>query len=615
MNPPFFFCLHDSHMTWHNITIFRFFLSFSLLMLQEPDPNSANAQKKAAKKAEKAAKKAAAKAAAGGGAAAAAATNAKPIAAPTPEKQAKAPNKPEKAATAPALPIAATQAFLARVAPMQIVWNPNASSTNLPLVALTTAVASNTILDYTLAAHHKAPSVAMGLPPNNNNNRGTVAQGDYAVARYMARQTQSSFYPCKTDADMTANIDMWIDYAASLLRLEETRQFKAAVLTVEKALQAGRTFVTGHALTAADVALFQILGFPTTTTTLEQVLNKIPPVAVETRRWCRTLAVHPALQEAAQLAAPAEITDFCGAPQVEPLVTGMCALEGAVPGRVVTRFPPEPSGYLHIGHAKAVLLNDYYATRYRGRLILRFDDTNPSKEKEEYQESFVVDLAQLGVKPDVVSYASDYFDVCLGYAKQMMAAGLAYMDDTPPDQMKTKRENRQASKHRNTQTPAEALEKFELMCSGDAAGAAWCLRAKIDMTSNNGTLRDPVLYRQNLTPHHRTGSTHKAYPTYDFCWYVRIFEKPCACTRAKHIRTLFSNARLLLPFAAPLWIQLKGSPMHCVRRNMMTATHSFSGWQRRSISVVLETTTFPKLILNTPFSPSVSSPGLSNKAT
>ena len=508
------------------------------MLIQQADANSANAQKKAAKKAEKAAKKAAAKAATGGGGGAAAAaaatpaaaaTNVKPTATPTPETQAKqAPNKPAKT-TAPALPVAATQAFLARVAPMQIVWNPNASSTNLPLVALTTAVASNTILDYTLAAHHKAPSVAMGLPTNiNSNNSATVVQGDYAVARYMARQTQSSFYPCNTDADMTANIDMWIDYAASLLRLDETRQFKAVVLTVEKALQAGRTFVTGHALTAADVALFQILGFPTTTTALEQVLNKIPAVAVETRRWCRTLAVHPALQEAAQLAAPAEITDFCGAPQVEPLVTGMCALEGAVPGRVVTRFPPEPSGYLHIGHAKAVLLNDYYATRYRGRLILRFDDTNPSKEKEEYQESFVVDLAKLGVKPDVVSYASDYFDVCLGYAKQMMVAGLAYMDDTPPDQMKVEREDRQASKHRNTQTPAEALEKFELMCSGDAAGAAWCLRAKIDMTSNNGTLRDPVLYRQNLTPHHRTGSTYKAYPTYDFCWYVRIFEKSCA---------------------------------------------------------------------------------------
>ena len=112
-------------------------------------------------------------------------------------------------------------------------------------------------------------------------------------------------------------------------------------------------------------------------------------------------------------------------------------------------------------------MNDYYARRYRGRLILRFDDTNPSKEKEEYQESIVVDLAKLGVKPDLVTYASDYFHVCLGFAKQMIKAGLAYMDDTPQEQMKVERANRQASKHRETQTPEVALEKFGLMCSGD----------------------------------------------------------------------------------------------------------------------------------------------------
>lgn len=472
---------------------------------QQADPNSVNAQKKAAKKAEKAAKKAAAKAEASP-----APSDAKPKGTPPTKEN----NKPETATkAAPAIPVASTQAFLAKVSSNLIVWNPNDKVSNLPLVAFTVAVLSNTILDYSLGAHHKAPTVAMGLP-----NGGTV-QGDLAVARFMARKTETPLYPSK-DAAAMANIDMWIDYAASLTRLEPARQFQAAVLTVEKALQAGRTFVTGHAMTLADLVLFQIVGFPTSQVILEDLLAKIPAAAVGFRRWCRTLAVHPALQEATQLCASTEVTDFVGAPVVEPLVSGMCPLEGAVPGRVVTRFPPEPSGYLHIGHAKAVLLNDYYATRYKGRLILRFDDTNPSKEKEEYQESFVVDLALLGVRPDVVSYSSDYFDVCLGYAKRMMAAGLAYMDDTPPDQMKTERENRQASKHRETQTPAEALEKFELMCSGDPAGAPWCMRAKIDMKSNNGTLRDPVLYRQNLTPHHRTGSTFKAYPTYDFCWYA-----------------------------------------------------------------------------------------------
>ena len=181
---------------------------------------------------------------------------------------------------------------------------------------------------------------------------------------------------------------------------------------------------------------------------------------------------------------------------------------------MVTRFPPEPSGYLHIGHAKAVLLNDYYARRYQGKLILRFDDTNPSKEKEEFQDSIVADLAKLEVKPDMVTYTSDYFEVTLGYAKWMISEGLAFMDDTPQEQMKIERANFEDSKNRNL-SPEENLKLFDIMCSGSPEGANYCLRAKIDMKSKNGTMRDPVLYRQNLTPHHRSGTKYKAYPTYD----------------------------------------------------------------------------------------------------
>jgi glutamyl/glutaminyl-tRNA synthetase len=160
-------------------------------------------------------------------------------------------------------------------------------------------------------------------------------------------------------------------------------------------------------------------------------------------------------------------------------------------------------------------LNDYYARRYKGRLIVRFDDTNPSKEKEEFQQSIVEDLELLEVHHDVLTYTSDYFEAIQGKAMQLIQEGKAYMDDTPQEQMKEERANRVESKYRNTQSPEEAMQLFLDMCEGKPDTDKWCLRAKIDMTSDNGTLRDPVLYRHNLTPHHRTGITYKAYPTYD----------------------------------------------------------------------------------------------------
>ncbi|KAK9465879.1 tRNA synthetases class I, catalytic domain-containing protein [Lipomyces arxii] len=191
-------------------------------------------------------------------------------------------------------------------------------------------------------------------------------------------------------------------------------------------------------------------------------------------------------------------------------------LQNAEDGKVVTRFPPEPSGYLHIGHAKAALLNQYFAQAYHGKLIIRFDDTNPSKENVEFQDSILEDLELLGIKGDIITYSSDYFQLMYDYCIQMIKEGKAYADDTPVEQMRYERTEGIASGRRE-RTVEENLKWFQEMADGTEEGLKNCIRAKISITSPNKTLRDPVIYRCNLTPHHRTGATWKIYPTYDFC--------------------------------------------------------------------------------------------------
>lgn len=191
-------------------------------------------------------------------------------------------------------------------------------------------------------------------------------------------------------------------------------------------------------------------------------------------------------------------------------------LEGAEMGKVVTRFPPEPSGYLHIGHAKAAMLNQYFAQMYKGEMIVRFDDTNPSKEKCEFEESILEDLALLGVKGDRFSHTSDFFPQIEKYCEQMLLEGSAYADNTPLEQMREERFNGIESVCRS-QTPEENLRLWADMKEGTESGLKYCIRAKMDMTASNKALRDPVMYRCNVAvPHHRTGTTYKVYPTYDF---------------------------------------------------------------------------------------------------
>jgi glutaminyl-tRNA synthetase len=189
-------------------------------------------------------------------------------------------------------------------------------------------------------------------------------------------------------------------------------------------------------------------------------------------------------------------------------------------GRVQTRFPPEPNGYLHIGHAKSICLNFGLAAEFGGKCNLRFDDTNPSKEELEYVESIVEDVRWLGFDwEDRLFYASDYFDQLYDWAIQLITAGKAYVCDLSAQEIREYRgtltEPGRESPYRN-RSVAENLELFERMKAGEFPDGSRTLRAKIDMASPNLNMRDPVMYRILHASHHRTGAKWCIYPMYDY---------------------------------------------------------------------------------------------------
>jgi len=194
-------------------------------------------------------------------------------------------------------------------------------------------------------------------------------------------------------------------------------------------------------------------------------------------------------------------------------------------GKVHTRFPPEPNGYLHVGHAKSIILNAGLAKKYGGKFNLRFDDTNPAKEEQEYVDSIINDVKWLGGEfEDRLFYASDYFEQMYQWAEKLIEKGVAYVCDLPADEMSKQRTPQSAdgtllpgknSPFRD-RTPAENLDLFRRMRRGEFAPGARTLRAKIDMTSGNINLRDPVMYRILKEHHHRQGDKWCIYASYDW---------------------------------------------------------------------------------------------------
>lgn len=193
--------------------------------------------------------------------------------------------------------------------------------------------------------------------------------------------------------------------------------------------------------------------------------------------------------------------------------------EGLHSGRVLTRFPPEPNGYLHIGHAKSICLNFGLAKEYGGQTNLRFDDTNPVKEDVEYVDSIKEDVRWLGFEWANELYASDYFDILYSFALTLIREGLAYVDDSTPEEIAAQKgtptQPGVGNEYRN-RSIEENLRLFEEMKDGKYPDGAKVLRAKVDLASPNMHMRDPIMYRIKHAHHHRTGDKWCIYPMYDF---------------------------------------------------------------------------------------------------
>uniref|UniRef100_A0A336L852 Bifunctional glutamate/proline--tRNA ligase n=1 Tax=Culicoides sonorensis TaxID=179676 RepID=A0A336L852_CULSO len=339
---------------------------------------------------------------------------------------------------------------------------------------------------------------------SNGSSLSCVTNND--VLRALARDAPNLKLYGKTPAERT-QIDHWLTY--SLISGNDLPQ---TLHYLNKCL-APLTYLVANKLTIADLAVYNEIY-------QQYDLVKKLGVPVNVQRWYDLISALPCIKEAI-MSLPDEAKRSDRSVQVKIGESDrkqegkFVDLPGAEMGKVIVRFPPEASGYLHIGHAKAALLNQYYQQAFQGKLIMRFDDTNPAKENVHFEKVILEDLEMLEIKPDQFTHTSQYFDLMLEYCEQLLKEGKAYVDDTEPELMKQEREQRQESKNRNN-TVEKNFQMWGEMLKGTAIGQKCCVRAKIDMSSPNGCMRDPTIYRCKNEPHPRTGTQYKVYPTYDF---------------------------------------------------------------------------------------------------
>ncbi|KAF9924132.1 hypothetical protein FBU30_005849 [Linnemannia zychae] len=349
----------------------------------------------------------------------------------------------------------------------------------------------------TLAEHNNA-SAALTVG-------GTTLTTISDILRYIVRSHKNAFYG--SDAASTSIKDDFIDKAQDIINSSDFKTLDVIFQQLNHHLTL-RSYFVGYRPSVADIAIWGALK---ANAIFSRQLKTGKDLGVYLGRWFNHMAALPFVENSlADINKAMESTKVAKADQGSFDIN----LIGAEMGKVVTRFPPEPSGYLHIGHAKAALLNKYFADQYKGRLIVRFDDTNPSKEKEEYEHSIKEDLLLIGIDSSVVSYTSDYFDTIYNYAIQLIKEGKAYCDTTGQEQMRAERMDGIASQCRDLPVE-ENLRRFEEMKNATEFGQTCCLRAKISVDNLNKALRDPVIYRCNLIPHARTGTKWKMYPLYD----------------------------------------------------------------------------------------------------
>ncbi|XP_011063777.1 PREDICTED: bifunctional glutamate/proline--tRNA ligase [Acromyrmex echinatior] len=352
-----------------------------------------------------------------------------------------------------------------------------------------------------------------------------LGQYNNEITRYLARTINPLLYGGTCPYERT-EIDHWISCALVL----QNKQINKELLNYLNDVLIARTWLVTKRLTLADIHVFCVLH-------RHEYIKSYAKDYCNITRWYKHMESLPVFNNAISMVAkncsstskPKDVSPQKEKSDIKQMKTRkqegkFIDLPGAEMGKVVVRFPPEASGYLHIGHAKAALLNQYYAETFQGQLIMRFDDTNPAKETVEFEEAILEDLKLLQIKPDRFTHTSDYFDILQEYCTTLIKDGKAYLDCTPANLMKEQRDKRLKSEYRDLSS-FENLKLWKEMKHGTKMGQEYCVRAKIDYQSTNGCMRDPTIYRCKLEPHPRTENKYKVYPTYDFaCPIVDVIE-------------------------------------------------------------------------------------------